>query len=529
MDVVAGLSLAGLLLPEAVAYSTIAGLPPQAGILALFAGLFCYGLLGTSRFAIVSATSSSAAVLAVAVASLSGGNASLRIGFAMAMVLMTGLLFLLTGAARAGSLSEFIAKPVLRGFAFGLAIVIIVKQVADIVEVHPAHADLPRFIFELCRQGGQWNLVAAVVGLVALVLLFLLGRLPRVPGGMLVVLLGIAAELTLHLSQHGVRLVGSLHLMPVMPSLPDLSYAAWLRVGELSVAMVLVLYAESYSSIRSFAMQHGDAVTPNRDLLALGAANLLSGLFHGMPVGAGFSATAANAGAGATSRFAGGIALLTLLAIVVTALPAIALTPEPILAAIVIHALGHTLNPAVFRPYFAWRRDRLVIVVAVGAVLILGVLDGLLVAIAVSLLMLLQRLAESSVTVLVSLAVHPQAQPVRGMVILRPDAGLFFANAERVLTEARHAIAAGGPDVHTVILSLEESPDLDGSAIEALCNFSDALQKTGKRLFMARLKVSAHHVLARAALPGVSATALIDLSVDDAVRLAMELNQRDSA
>ena len=537
MDLVAGVSLAGLLLPEAVAYSTIAGLPPQAGIMALFAGLICYGLLGTSRFAITSATSSSAAVLAVAVASLTGGNPVLRIGFAMDLVLMTGLLFLVAGAVRAGNLSEFIAKPVLRGFAFGLAIVIIVKQVAGIVGVHPAHADLPRFVAELAAQLPHWNWAAGGVGIVALILLFIFGRLRRVPGGVLVVLLGILAESAMHLSRHGVPLVGPLRLMPVVPSLPELSYAAWLRVGELSMAMVLVLYAESYSSIRSFAMKHGDAVAPNRDLLALGAANLVSGLFHGMPVGAGFSATAANEAAGATSRFAGAVAALTLLAIVAAALPVIAMTPEPILAAIVIHALGHTLNPAVFRPYFAWRRDRLVIVVAVCAVLILGVLDGLLVAVAVSLLMLLQRLSESSVTVLgrleashdfVSLAAHPKARAVQGMVILRPDAGLFFANADRVLTQARHMIAAVGPGVHAVIFSLEESPDLDGSAIEALGNFSDALQQQGKRLFIARLKTPAHHVLERAALPGLTSTALTDLSVDDAVSLALEIQMHEA-
>jgi MFS superfamily sulfate permease-like transporter len=134
--------------------------------------------------------------------------------------------------------------------------------------------------------------------------------------------------------------------------------------------MVMILYAESYSSIRSFAMKHGDRVSPDRDLLALGAANLVSGLFHGMPVGAGYSATSANEAAGALSRLAGWSAALTLFIIVLTMLPAIALTPEPVLAAIVMHAVSHTLRPAVFRPYFTWRRDRLVVIAAVLAVVL---------------------------------------------------------------------------------------------------------------------------------------------------------------
>jgi MFS superfamily sulfate permease-like transporter len=281
-DLIAGLSLAGLLLPEAVAYSSIANLPPQAGVIALFAGLLCYGVFGTSRFAIVSATSSSAAVLAAASATMAGGDTSIRLVIAVALVLVTGLFFAFAGMVKAGSISAFIAKPVLRGFAFGLAIVIVLKQVASVVGVQPEHSDLLRFVIELTRHIDRWNWAAAAVALIAWGLLLLFARLPRVPGGLLVIVIGIAAEQWLNLGQYGIGLVGSIDLELTMPTLPSLSYSQWLRIGELGVAMVLILYAESYGSIRSFAMKHGDSVSPNRDLLALGAANLLSGLFHGM-------------------------------------------------------------------------------------------------------------------------------------------------------------------------------------------------------------------------------------------------------
>jgi MFS superfamily sulfate permease-like transporter len=531
-DIIAGLSLAGLLLPEAVAYSSIANLPPQAGVIALFAGLICYGLVGTSRFAIVSATSSSAAVLAAASASMAGGDNTLRLAIAMGLVTLTGLFFTVAGLARIGSVSDFIAKPVLRGFAFGLAIVIIFKQVANVVGVHPHHSDLIRFMAELFNQVAVWNWAAGTVAIVALALLFLFARVPHLPGALLVIALGIAADKWLNLSQYGIGVVGSINLQLAAPTLPLLSYPEWLRIGELSVAMVMILYAESYSSIRSFAVKHGDSVSPNRDLLALGAANLVSGLFHGMPVGAGYSATSANEAAGAVSRLAGWCAALALFAIVLTMLPAIALTPEPILAAIVMHAVSHTLHPAVFRPYFTWRRDRLVIFAAVVAVLAFGVLDGLLAAIAVSLLMLLRRLAESSVTILgrldhghdfVSRTIHPEAQPVTGMLILRPDTGLFFANAERILAQVRNCITAAGDDTHIVILSLEESPDLDSSSVEALRDFCAAILGQNKRLLFARLKAPAQQVLSLAAIPCLPTAALCALSVDDAVNLAQEL------
>jgi MFS superfamily sulfate permease-like transporter len=530
-DLIAGLSLAGLLLPEAVAYSSIANLPPQAGVIALFAGLLCYGLMGTSRFAIVSATSSSAAVLAAASATLASGDNSLRLAIAVALVLVTGLFFTLAGLIKAGSISAFIAKPVLRGFAFGLAIVIVLKQVASVVGVQPEHSDLLRFVIELTQQIGHWNWPAVAVAAIAWGLLQVFGRVPRLPGGLLVIVIGIAAGAWLNLAQYGIGLVGAIDLELATPTLPSLSYAQWLRIGELGVAMVLILYAESYGSIRSFAMKHGDSVSPNRDLLALGAANLLSGLFHGMPVGAGYSATSANEAAGALSRLAGGFAALMLLIVVLTLLPFIALTPEPVLAAIVIHAVGHTLRPAVFVPYFTLHRDRLVIIAAVLAVLILGVLDGLLAAIAVSLVMMLRRLSDSSVTVLgqldhghdfVSQTLHPGALAVDGVLILRPETALFFANAERVLAQARNLISVAGDSVHTVILSLEESPDLDSSSVEALEDFCTAIIGEHKRLLFARLKPPVQQVLIRAAIPGLPVETLGELSVDDAVKVALK-------
>ncbi|MDP9108374.1 MAG: SulP family inorganic anion transporter, partial [Pseudomonadota bacterium] len=342
----------------------------------------------------------------------------------------------------------------------------------------------------------------------------------------------IAAGKWMGLAGYGIAQVGTIALQVGMPSLPQISYVDWLRIAELSVAMVLIVYAESYSSIRTFALKHGDTVSPNRDLLALGAANLVSGLFHGMAVGAGFSGTSANEAAGATSKMAGWFAALTLLAIVLTLLPAIALTPEPVLAAIVIHAVSHTLRPAVFKPYFRWRRDRIVIFGAVLAVLMLGVLDGLLAAIALSLLMLLRRLAESTVSVLgrlgaghdfVSLRAHPEAQPIPGMLILRPETALFFANADRILAQARRDIDAAGDQIGVVILSLEESPDLDSTALEAIGDFYKAMLEQNRHLLFARLKSPVQQVLNRAAIAGLTMAALIDLSVDDAVNAALKM------
>jgi len=521
-DLVAGVSMAGLLLPEAVAYSGIAGLPPQAGVLALFAGLLVYGLIGRSRFAIVSATSSSAAVLGAATLSLAGHDAVLRAALAAGLVLATGLAFLAAGAARLGSICSFISKPVLRGFSFGLALVIILKQLPNLTSTHPDAGTAPGLAWQLLAGLPQWNWSALALGLASLLALKLLARLPKLPGALLVIAAGIAAAQALGLGARGVAVVGRIDLALSAPSLPALSQGQWISVAELSLALVLLVFAESYGAIRTMALKHGDGVDPNRDLFAFGASNVLSGLIHGLPVGAGFSATAANEAAGATSRKSAWIAGLVVLALVLLCLPWIELTPQPVLAAVVIHAVSHTLSLSAFRPYFAWRRDRFVVVAAAVAVVALGVLNGLLAGIAISLAMTLRGLSEPRLTQLgrkgaghdyLNLA-HDGVVPVPGVLILRPEAPLFFANVERMLSEMRSRIAENAPCAF--VLSLEETPDLDGTSIEALAAFTAEQGAAGRTTVLARLKDPVLSLLQRA-MAGQPATRLEAGSVDDAV------------
>ncbi len=521
-DLIAGVSMAGLLLPEAVAYSGIAGLPPQAGVLALFAGLLVYGLIGRSRFAMVSATSSSAAVLGAATLSLAGHDAVLRAALAAGLVLATGLAFLAAGAMRLGTICSFISKPVLRGFSFGLALVIIVKQLSKLTGTHPTADAAPAVAWQLLAQWPQWNWSAVALGAASLVALNLLARLPKLPGALLVIAAGIAAAQGLGLAAHGVAAVGRIDLALTMPSLPVLSQGQWVSISELSLALVLLVFAESYGAIRTMANKHGDTVDPNRDLWALGATNLLSGLLHGLPVGAGFSATAANEAAGSTSSKSAWIAGLVVLVLVALCLPWIELTPEPVLAAVVIHAVSHTLTLTAFRPYFAWRRDRFVVVAAAIAVVLLGVLNGLLAGIAISVAMTLRGLSEPRMSELGRRSdghdylglQHADVVPVAGVLILRPEAPLFFANVERMLAEMRTRIAAAAP--RAFVLSLEETPDLDGTTIEALTAFTAEQCAAGRATVLARLKDPVLALL-ESAMAGQKGTVLEAGSVDDAV------------
>ncbi|AOK52615.1 hypothetical protein WT15_01250 [Burkholderia stagnalis] len=525
-DALAGVSIAGLLIPEAVAYAGLANLPPQAGLIALLSGLVVYALTGSSRFAIVSSTSSSAAVLAATVFAESSMGLAAQLALAAALVAMTGVLFILAGAFRLGGMSDFVARPVLRGFTFGLALTIVIKQLPKIFAIQVQHSDAPRVALDLVEGLARANFASVALGGGALALLFVLGRRSRVPATLVVIVLSIVAGYFVDWQRYGIAIVGHIDFQHIAFGLPSLDRNAWMQTTELAFALMLILYAESYGSIRNFALKHGDAVLPNRDLVALGCANLVSGLLHGMPVGAGYSATSANEAAGAQSRFAGLWAAGVIALIVWLLLPQLARTPEPVLAAIVIFAVSHSLHPAVFRPYWLWHRDRLVVIAALLAVLVLGVLHGLLAAIGVSLLLTLRKLSEPNVSVLgrlrdshdfVDVSIHADAMPVPGVLIARPEAQLFFANADRMLNRVR-ALVKAAPDTHTVLLSLEETPDVDGTTIESLRTFAAECAARGQRFAMVRLKLHALHALHRAADDTLRADAMSELSVDESLQ-----------
>lgn len=528
-DLLAGISATGLLLPQALAYSSIGNLPAQAGIIALLAGLLCYGLLGSSRFALVSPTSSSAVVLAAATASIAAGNTARQMALAGGLVIAGGVIFLIAALARMGSITDFIARPVLRGFTFGLAIIIIIKQMSIIVGVHSGYDNLFYFMMDLANQFHRWNIACITIAALTLLCLFVLGKIRNLPGGIVVIAAGILAGIWIDLPAMGVPLIGSIRSGITQIRFPSLSLMEWIELFELASAMVFILYAESYGSIRSTAMKHGDPISPNRDLFALGIANLVSGLFQCMPVGAGYSATAANETCGAKTRMSGIFALLVTLAVLATALPYIERIPQPVLAGIVVYTMLIALKPSDFAIYFAWKNDRLIAVASILAVLFLGVLQGLLVAVAISLVIMLRQISASTLSKLgrlgqshdfVSLAAFSEARPVPGILILRPEEGIFFANAERVLQQARQILASENEPVNTVILSLELTDDLDTTSIEALRDFFLFIESQQKQLVLARLKDPVHSMLKRSLAETFPNIPMSQLSVARAVSLA---------
>lgn len=521
-DLIAGLSVAGLMLPEAVAYAGIAGLEPQHAIFAAIAGSLAYAVAGASRFAIVSPTSSSAAILAATLAVMPGAAGD-KAAIAAIVAALVGVLFMLASAARLGGLAGFISRPVLHGFAFGLAVTIIVRQLPILLGTPVQAPDIFRLAAKLASAAPLWNLTSLGIGLGALAILLALRRRPGVPGAFLVLMAGVGLSYGLDLCGQGVACVGAFKVALNWPTLPAMDRADLSRLGQLTLPLVLILFAESWGTIRTLSLRHGDVVAADRELRGLGVANLASALTQGMPVGAGFSAGAASEAAGAATRATAVVAALGLAGLIAWGAPLIAHLPQTVLAAVVIAALAPSLNPAPLLRLWRLDRDQYVALGAAAGVLLLGVLNGMLVAIGLSLLALISRLGAARVDRLgrlgeghdyVDIARHPEAVAPSGVAIWRPAQPLFFANAEQVLGIIAARVRSE-PTIHTVVISLEESIDLDSTALDALIEFDAAMRALNVAVWFARLHDRARDLMASSGVADLQARS--SYSVDDAI------------
>ena len=525
-DLVSGVSVAGLLIPESLAYAAIAGLPSVAALIGGIAGGLAYALQGRSRFAVVSPTSSSATLLAAALASLGVASGD-RLGAAVTMVGLVAAILLLLALFRMGGLASFVSRPVLRGFALGLALTIIIKQLPLIAGVDVPRGPIGPTLVALVRAAPGFHPWCIALGGLSLAALLLARRIPRLPGAIAILVGGVILSSLVDLPALGIRSAGPVAFALPHLHVPQLGFDQFAQLVQLAAPIALILFAESWGTVRSMALRHGDLINADRELAAIGAANACSAMLGGMPVGAGFSVGSASESAGAGSRFAALTAALVLLLLALFAGNWLARIPEPMLAAVVIAALTHALSPEPFRKLFAIGRDQWIALFAAGAVLLLGVLNGMLVAVALSIASLLRHFSQPPISELgrtgedghdfVDRVAHPEAAEVPGVVAYRPNAPLFFANADASLGRIADLASAG--EARAVVLSLEYTYDLDSSALESFGEFESQLDKHGKRLFLARVHDNVRAALLAAGHERVARNATF--SVADAVEEAV--------
>ena len=391
VDIVAGLTLWGLVVPEAMAYAGIAGLPPQAGLYTLLAALLIYAILGTSRHLVVQATSATAALLASAVAAalvataadVAGDPESYQI-YASAFVLVTGLVFLGAGLARLGFITQFLSKPVMDGFVTGLAIFVAVGQLNKLFGVEKPEGNTVEKLLGIIRELPEANWVAFAAGAVALALLFLLPRWSKkLPAGLVVLFGAIALSAALDLNgNYGVEIVGTLPQGLPALSFPKVPLTTYLAMLLPAIGVLLVAYSEALGVAHEFAEKHGYEVDANQELNAHAVANLASALFGGMLAAGSMSASAVKEGAGARSQVTN---LITWVAAIITVLfltPLFTTLPEAVLGALIIHAVWHIIASRKLQkvrqasPVEFWFG-----VLALAGVLLIDVLQGMIIGV----------------------------------------------------------------------------------------------------------------------------------------------------
>jgi sulfate permease, SulP family len=510
-DVIAGVALAGLLIPESMGYAGIAGLPPQAGLYATVFGLFAYAIFGSSRQLAVSPTSASSAILAATVAPLAAADPGKFMVLASAVTLVLGFLFLLAGIFKLGFLSDFISKPVLKGFVFGVALSIVIKQLPKLLGIVPGKGHAYQLLWHAVRHASEAHLLTLAVGLAALAVLIAVDRwLPRIPGALMVLIGGIAVSRAFELHSLGVNIVGQIPSGLPRPGFPMLTWADWLQAAPAAVGLVLVLFAESMGAARTFASKNGYEVDADQELRALGLANATSAIFRGMQVGGGTSGTAANDANGAQSQVSAIAASFTV------ALTLLFLTdwfyhlPEAVLAAIVIHAVWHLLDyRAVWHFRLVSATEFRLALVAIAGVVALNILDGLLLAVILTLIMLMRFLVMPQVVVLGRLRAtgeyadierHPDAEVFPGVLILRIDRIWFFANADGIRNHIKKLINALPKSLRTVILNLAPVSMIDVTAVDVLAQLHASSARHGRRLVLAGVRDPVRDTLERAGL-----------------------------
>lgn len=507
-DLLAGLTVWAVLVPEALAYATIAGVSPVVGLYAAPGALIFYAALGSSRQLVTGPMAATAALSAATVAALvpvGGGRfAALTAGLAIA----TGLAALVVGVLRLGFLASFISEPVMKGFITGLALTIIIGQIPKLLGIEKGTGDFFEQLWHVITHLGDTDGVTLLVGVLSLAVILALRRFaPAVPGSLVAVLLGIAAVKLLHLDHHGLKIVGPIKSGLPSFGLPDVHAGDVGALAAGGIGVMLIGFAEALGAAKTYAAREHEQIDPNRELLGLGGANLASALSSGMVVNGSLSKTAVNASTGARSQLSG------LIVAALTVITLLALTglfedlPEATLAAIVIVALIDLVDvkaleslyrassPRLGREY-GWvaRPDFIAAIAALLGVTVFDTLPGLFIGIAVSLLLLIYRASRPYVATLGKtpgadghyrdVERHPDAHVPDHIAVLRIESGLYFANADTVRADVLKAATADG--IRAVILDAETIPFIDVTASQMLADLSDELHHQNVQLLIAR-------------------------------------------
>jgi high affinity sulfate transporter 1 len=525
-DLVAGLTCAAVVIPKAMAYATVAGLPIQAGLYTAFVPMVIYAVLGSSRVLSVSTTTTIAILVAANLAQVApDGNPAMVLRASATLTLLVGVFLVAASVFRLGFLANFISEPVLVGFKAGIGIVIVMDQLPKLLGVHFEKGTFLQNFFALLRSLPDTSILTLGVGLCAIAVMFLINRwLPRVPAPLAAIAVGIAGMAFFGLADSGVESVGNIPQGLPSLTLPDGELIARLWPGAAGIA--LMSFTETIAAGRAFAA-HGDPpLQPDRELLATGLATAGGALLGGLPAGGGTSQTAVNRLVGARSQMSGlitaGVTLLTMLFLA----PLISLMPQATLAAVVIvYSIG-LIQPREFRAILEIRRMEFIWALAAFAgVMLVGTLKGILVAIIVSLFALSQQAADPRVVELgrkrgtnvfrPRAAEDPDDEVFPGLLLVRLVGRMFFMNYQRVFDKIRALVEERQATI--IVLDMSGVMDVEYTALKTMAAAEQRMRENGLALWLVGLTPDVLTVVLRSPLGRALGRERMFYSLEEAV------------
>jgi len=498
-DLLSGLAVWALTVPQAMAYAGIAGVPAVYGLFTIPFAMIAYAVFGTSRTLSIGPESALAILSAATVGALATQGSDEFLQLSIALALIVGVLFIIFGLLRLGWVANFLANPVLKGFMQGLALIVLVGQLPKIFGVEGGSGNFFQELWTIITQLPQTNPMTLILGLASIALLFAFNRfVPRAPGALITVILAILVVSIFDLVDYGVDVVGTVDTSLPPLGFPDVTLEDLVALVPGALAIVMVGYAKSLGMAKTAAETTREKIDTNQELIALGVSNASSGFSSGIVAGGSMSRTTLVVGSGGRTQLASlvnaSLVILTLLFL----MPFFQNLPQATLGAIVIHAMIGMINPGYFRQLYRISRPEFwYSLVAFLGELILGVLPGLLLGVILSLLALIRQVTRPGTAIIGrmpedgtyrNVTLYPQAETVPGLLIFRFDSPLIFSNSDYFTRAVQQHIAAAEAPVHKVLVNAETMNNIDTTGTDQLIKLGEELGKDGIQLTFAEVR-----------------------------------------
>jgi sulfate permease, SulP family len=498
-DVVAGATVAAYLVPQVMAYATVAGLPPVVGLWAALVPMAVYAVLGSSRQLSVGPESTTALMTATALAPLAAGDPGRYAALATVAALLVGAMCFVAGLVRLGFVADLLSHPVLIGYMAGVAAIMIGGQLGKVSGVDVKGEEFLDQVRSFIAGLGEVHWPTIVLSVSVLAVLLVLARFtPRMPGPLIAILVAAAVVSVFGLQGNGIKTVGEIPSGLPSPGLPGIAAADLMALVIPVAGIAIVAFNDNVLTARTFAVRHGQDIDANAELRALGVCNIGAGLTQGFPVSSSGSRTALGDAVGSRTQLYSVVMLALVLVVMLFGRGVLATFPTAALGALVVYAALRLVDVPEFKRLRRFRRSELILALATtAAVLVFGVLYGVLVAIGLSILELLRRIARAHDGVLGfvpglagmhDVDDYPQANLVPGLLVYRYDAPLFFANAENFRERALAAVSDYPGRVEWFVLNAEANVEVDLTALDALDHLRSELERRGINFAMARVK-----------------------------------------